>query len=108
MHDDEAQQPTAEIGASRDDLREETRSLSHLGTLFLEGTATGGGLVAGGLGVKAGVEKIKDVVMPKDEGPKVELPPSVEREQRRPANTGPHTKSRPLRGPLSLLNPARR
>ena len=42
---------------------------------------TGGGVMAGGLGVKAGAEKIKDVLTPKEEeGPKVELPPGAERE----------------------------
>jgi hypothetical protein len=80
VNDDEARQAPAEITGDREDLREESRSMSHLGVLFLEGTATGGGLMADGLGVKAGAEKIKDVLAPKDEGPKVELPPGAERE----------------------------
>jgi hypothetical protein len=75
MYDDKEQQVP-----DRDDVREETRSLTQLGSLFLEGAATGGGLMAGGLGVKAGAEKIKDALTPKDVGPKVELPPGAERE----------------------------
>jgi hypothetical protein len=81
MHEDEAQRPTD----ARDDDEHrgadvEYRSLTYLGAQFVEGTVWGGGLTAGALGVQAAVDKIKDVRAPKDEGPKIELPPGVERE----------------------------
>jgi hypothetical protein len=55
----------------------ERRSLSAVVSQFAEGTAWGGGVMVGGLAVKDAYEKAKDVVAPKDEGPKVELPPGV-------------------------------
>jgi hypothetical protein len=79
MQQDEEQR-AEEIERVSDGLHEETRSMAHLGTLFLEGTATGGGLMAGGLGVKAGTEKIKDAFTSKNEAPKIELPPGAKQE----------------------------
>jgi hypothetical protein len=56
----------------------EQRSLSQVGAQFLESGVTGAGLMAGGLVAKDAYGKIKDVVTPKDEAPKVELPPGVD------------------------------
>jgi hypothetical protein len=56
----------------------EMRSLGQVGAQFLDSGVTGAGLMAGGLVMKDAYGKIKDVVAPKDEGPKVELPPGVD------------------------------
>ena len=81
MQDEDAQPKQQPAEVEPDFLLEESRSLPQtLGTLFLEGTATGAGLTAGALGVKAGAEKIKETFAPKDDGPKIELPPGSERE----------------------------
>jgi hypothetical protein len=72
----EEKQPTED----RHDSESEYRSLgTDLGTYFLVGGATGAGLKAGAKLVDGTVEKVKDVLAPKDERPEIDLPPGAKK-----------------------------
>ena len=57
----------------------EQRSLSAVVIAAGEIAGTAGLVKVVDLGVDAAAEKIKDVLAPKDQGPKIELPPGVEK-----------------------------
>jgi hypothetical protein len=82
MSEDDAQQlPDSQPDRATDNREELRRGLvQDLGTHFLDSAAIGAGLQTGSMVGQVGVEKIKDIFTPKDEGAKIELPPGTERE----------------------------
>ena len=77
MQENEEKQPTEDRHDSQ--TEEMYRSLgTDLGTQFLGSTAQGAGLAAGAVIVSEAVGKVKDVLAPKEDGPKIELPPGTE------------------------------